>query len=318
MPSHSAHNVSEFQKACDVAQAGDVIAVMPGYYGLPVLLKGCNHVAIRAGAPGMVDGGRRPSPYGLSERPEHGPPDKPSACDPAFLQMFDCNDIIVDGLTLANFWPVIFFIKNSRNITIRNCRMKHATFAIFVKGGSDESHDDGTAGYLIEGNSWQQDDTADHKLWAEYDWAEAHGGEGSSGLLRYFNGAFFGAKAISGDVIIRGNTITDAYNGIRMKAGDQPPSPDKLPRLNANVHIYRNRFERIRDNPIEPEVYALDWHVRHNELIDCHSWFSFDGVGGGYWYFYGNTSRFTSRQGPVGRSAPYDGPRAQAQLRSAQ
>src|SRR5689334_2839436 len=113
MPSHSAHNVSEFQKACDVAQAGDVIAVMPGYYGLPVLLKGCNHVAIRAGAPGMVDGGRRPSPYGLSERPEHGPPDKPSACDPAFLQMFDCNDIIVDGLTLANFWPVIFFIKNS-------------------------------------------------------------------------------------------------------------------------------------------------------------------------------------------------------------
>jgi len=38
--------------------------------------------------------------------------------------------------------------------------------------------------------------------------------------------------------------------------------------------------------------------VRHNRLLDCHAWFSFDGVTGGFWYFYGNTAYFRSRQGP--------------------
>jgi hypothetical protein len=37
--------------------------------------------------------------------------------------------------------------------------------------------------------------------------------------------------------------------------------------------------------------------VRHNRLLDCHAWFSFDGVTGGFWYFYGNTGTFESRQG---------------------
>src|SRR5262249_51296602 len=101
-------------------------------------------------------------------------------------------------------------------------------------------------------------------------------------------------KRIVGNVVVRGNKIKDAYNGVRMKADKDDPST-----INANIHVYGNEFTRIRDNPIEPEVSAYNWNVRHNQLVDCHAWFSFDGVTGGFWYFYGNTSTFTSRQGPA-------------------
>jgi hypothetical protein len=207
---------------------------------------------------------------------------------------------VTSSLTLENFWPVIFFIKNSRNITIRNCRMKHATFAIFAKGGSDENHDDGSAGYLIEGNSWQQDDTPDHKLWTKYDWAEAHGGEGSSGLLRYFNGGFFGAKAIAGDVVIRGNTISDAYNGVRMKAGDQPTSRGKLPRLNANdisIVIGLSGSGIIRSNP--RSTPRIGTSVILNLSTAIHGSRSMVSVGATGTSTV-TTGRFTARQGHSG------------------
>jgi len=96
----------------------------------------------------------------------------------------------------------------------------------------------------------------------------------------------------------------DAFNGVRMKgleASSKPQPPMSV--VNADVHIYDNDFIRIRDNPIEPEESAWNWHVRHNRLVDCHAWFSFDGVRGGYWYFYGNTGRFETRQGEPGQPA---------------
>jgi hypothetical protein len=104
--------------------------------------------------------------------------------------------------------------------------------------------------------------------------------------------------------VVRGNRVMDAFNGVRMKGVEVPPS-DPAPRrdVNADVHILDNDFIRIRDNPIEPEASAWSWHVRHNRLVDCHSWFSFDGVRGGFWYFYGNTGRFESRQGEPGQAA---------------
>src|SRR5262245_22036141 len=294
---HPAKNASDFQKACRRAEPGDTITLTPGTYRSSTKLQARSNVTILPGAPGWIDGGLTPTPTKDSSL-RSTPPKKPTTEEKAFLIIIDCSDIVLDGLCLKNFWPNIVLIKNSRNITIRNCQMKGGTYAIFAKGKAADDPDDDSMGYLIEGNCWQQDDTADHKLWTQFDWAEAHGGEGGEGSRNYFNGAFFGAKAIRGGVIIRGNTITDAYNGIRMKAANERPTPDTLPRLNADVHIYENLFLRIRDNPIEPEYYALDWHVRHNRLIDCHTWFSFDGVGGGYWYFYGNTGGFTSRQGP--------------------
>jgi hypothetical protein len=168
--------------------------------------------------------------------------------------------------------------------------LRHGTYAIFAKG-------DGTSHLLIEGNEWQQDDSPGHDLWFKIDWARSHGAENADGMYRHFNGGFLSTKGICGNVVVRHNRILDAYNGIRMKVDN--PDPRQDPKLNSNVHIFDNDFIRIRDNPVEPEVFAYNWHIRHNRMLDCHAWFSVDGVGGGYWYYYGNTGDFRSRQGSL-------------------
>src|SRR4051794_5448696 len=85
---------------------------------------------------------------------------------------------------------------------------------------------------------WQQDDSPDHDLWHRLDWRRAHGNEGSDGLFRYFNGGFLSAKGMAGKVVVRGNRIRDAYNGVRMKADSA--DPEQVPKLNADIHIIEN------------------------------------------------------------------------------
>lgn len=293
MAQHIAHNPEELQRACDAAQAGDEILVHGGQYDRPTKLTrkrgdAGRPIVIRAADTQWISGAQRPDPYWGKGEPSLDAPFKPGIEDFALLIIDKCAQVTIDGLRVKECWPSILFIKDSTHIAVRNCDWRHATYAIFAKG-ADTSH------LLVERNVWHQDDSYAHLLWTTYNWARTHGGEGSDGLQRYFNGAFVSSKGIRGNIVVRCNTIADAYNGIRMKAGDAPPAD--LAAINADVHIYENDFVRIRDNPVEPEVSAYNWHVRHNRIVDCHSWFSFDGVTGGYWYFYGNTGEFTSRQG---------------------
>lgn len=189
--------------------------------------------------------------------PADGPPAKPSDIDFAFLVIAKCDHVRIEGLRLRDCWPSIFFVKDTTHLTVRGCTLRHATYAVLAKG--ETSH------LLLEGNEWRQDDSPDHELWNRIDWRRSHGDEGSDGLYRYFNGGFLSAKNIRGNVVVRDNRIMDAYNGIRMKAigkEDAPLGPDQWPDFNANFHVVGNDFIRIRDNPIEPECAAYNWHVR--------------------------------------------------------
>jgi hypothetical protein len=297
-------SLADLQAACAAAQPGDVIRIHGRSYPgvVPAWLQGVRGtperpLVIRAADEGWISGGAAPDPFWGDKPPAEDAPRKPDVGDFAFLAIVDCDHVVIDGLKLREFWPSILFIKNSRCVTIRNCVFRHGTYAIFAKGA-------GTAQLLIESNEWQQDDSPDHALWTRIDWARAHGDEDSDGLFRYYNGGFLSTKGIAGQVVVRGNRIMDAYNGVRMKGVEVAPDAPPPPRdVNADVHIFDNDFIRIRDNPVEPEESAWSWHVRHNRLVDCHSWFSFDGVRGGYWYFYGNTGRFESRQGVPGQPA---------------
>ena len=289
MADYKVRNPDQFQAACDHVTAGDAILVYGGIYDKRTTLtrkfgKPAMPIRIQAADEHWISGDKSPDPSRL--------PGIPAFTDPAFLCIDDCEHVIIDGLKIKNWWPGIVHAKETRWLTVRGCDLRHASYAIAAK--DKRTH---TSHLLIEDNHWQQDDSTGHDLWFKIDWKEAHGNEGSDGAFRYFNGGFFGAKAIRGQVILRRNRITDAYNGIRMKSGDKPPAADQLCRVNADVHIFDNDFIRIRDNPIEPEIYAYNWHIRHNRLLDCHAWFSFDGVTGGLWYLYGNTGRFQSRQG---------------------
>lgn len=195
------------------------------------------------------------------------------------LQLKNCAYVTIRGLSLANAWPTAILLNQCRNILIEDCRFRGSREAIYAKS----SHH-----ITVRGCHWQQDPSPGHDLWHTIDWVEAHGEEGGNSTYAHFNGAFFGAKSVH-DVAIQNNTIHDAYNGIRIKAvGD-----DRI----QNVDIAANTFVRIRDNPIEPEAHAWNWHIRHNEIVDAHAWFSFDGVRGGHIYVYGNRGRFLTRPG---------------------
>jgi len=301
MAEYRVHSSAELYVACAQVQPGDVILVHGGRYDtLTTLQKKIGSVAhpivIRAADDVWISGGKSPDPKWGGSEPAKDAPGKPDVTDFAFLAIDSCAYVVIDGLRIRDCWPSILFVKNSHHLTIRNCLLRNATYAIFAKGVH-------TCHLLIEGNEWRQDDSPDRLLWTQIDWASAHGNEGSDGLYRYFNGGFLSSKNIRGNVVVRRNRIMDAYNGIRLKADDPLPSVDQMPSVNADIHIVDNDFIRIRDNPVEPEGAAFNWHVRHNRLLDCHAWFSFDGVTGGYWYFYGNTGRFESRQGQRGTYA---------------
>jgi hypothetical protein len=299
---------ADLHDACAAAQPGDVIRVHARSYPGPTPAKlqnvkgtAARPLVICAADDGWISGAAAPDPLWGEQPPAIDAPSKPSTEDFGFLVIIDCAHVVIEGLKLREFWPSILSIKHSHHLTIRNCTFRHGTYAIFAK--SDRDAPGKTSHLLIEGNEWQQDDSPEHALWTRIDWARAHGDEDSDGLFRYYNGGFLSTKGIAGQVVVRGNRIMDAYNGVRMK-GQETPSGTEPPRhVNADVHIFDNDFIRIRDNPIEPEASAWNWHVRHNRLVDCHSWFSVDGVRGGYWYIYGNTGRFDSRQGEPGQPA---------------
>src|SRR5262249_2804901 len=203
------HDRTERDRACETVRPGDVIEVVPGLYdgqrASKLEQKGemDRPIVIRSARKDWISGGRRPDPQWGGGQPSAGPPGKPSLSDFALLAIDECQNIVIDGLMVRDCWPSIVFIKDSTRIIVRNCLFRGGTFAIFAKGPGEPAT--GVRGYLIEGNTWQQDDSPDHKLWSRYPWAEAHGGEGSDGKYRYFNGAFFGAKGITGDVVIRRN-----------------------------------------------------------------------------------------------------------------
>ena len=262
----------------------DVILVHGGVYQEPSKLIGKqgsfgHPIVIRAADDNGSRVGDRPTPIGATRNPGEGPGEesarKPGAKDFAFLVVDRCAHIRIEGLKIRNCWPGIFFLKNSCHIVIRNCTLRNGSFAIVAKDTPAEGPL--TSHLLVEGNEWRQDNSEEHLLWTRIDWKRAHGGENADGMFRYFNGAFLYSKGIRGNVVVRANRIMDAYNGVRMKAGNDEVPEESLPKLNADVHIVGNDFIRIRDNPIEPEVSAYNWHVRHNRLVDCHSWFSFDG-----------------------------------------
>lgn len=184
------------------------------------------------------------------------------------LKISDSKHVTIKNLQFRSCWSHGIKVVDSSYIQIANNDFEGGRRAIEVKGKT--SHH-----FLIEGNYWNQDPSG--KIWTQHDWAELHHGN-----LKHFNGALFASRNILGYVIIRHNHIENSFNGIRM-VGDASEKNH-----NSNVYIYNNHFSRIRDNPIEPEVYAKNWFIYSNTIANAHAWFSFDRVEGGNIFLYNN------------------------------
>ena len=137
-------------------------------------------------------------------------------------------------------------------------------------------------------------------MWDTIPWGVVH-----HGSRAYLNGGLVGSLRTAGSIIIRHNIIRNAYNGVRLRA-NRCPSYEVC---GANVEIYDNDFQFIRDNPLEPEDYALNWWIYHNRIYNGHGWFSLDGVSGGPIYIFGNVGWFIVVDFEVAPHTSQDGKR---------
>ena len=78
---------------------------------------------------------------------------------------------------------------------------------------------------------------------------------------------------------------------------DLPADPACRTRVNVGFEITDNVFERIRDNPVEPEGHAAYWIVKHNTFVDVHAAISTDGVSGHDLLVFGNLFVLRARAG---------------------
>lgn len=280
-------------EAVAAARPGDTVQLLPGGYFPPTRIDPDNPALAEAlpvemrGVHGREDApvtirGLGPSTALFGEgKAEIAEARLPTAEHFAFFKLFDCQWIVFEHFDVAGCWPTFCYMENSRYVTVRGLRIFDGRYAVFARG-------EGCHHILLEGCRWRQDTTG--ALWRSISWAAVK--QEDDGGYYYYNGGLFGSVDISGSLIVRGNTICSAFNGLRLKA-----NAAKGDRLNHNVEIYANRFHDVRDNPVEPERTAVNWYVTGNRIANAHAWFSLDAVAGGFWYFCGNTGFFNDKPG---------------------
>ena len=315
---------------------GDHLRLMPGVYTEPIVLKGLRGTPTRKIT---ISGTTKTGEWRGRQKPQKSPDCKTEAvltsgidaatfrpqanrlaalkqatgefpglyfiADEAQLYLRDCQHVNVQNLYFNECWPTAIYLDNCQDIGIYECQFRWGTYAI----GATGVH---TRHLSVERCRWVQNpDNVGH--WKTIPWHRIHGHINNALIepdfgkvneetdYRHFDGDFFVAWRIAGFVRLRENVVQDAFNAIHLFNFEKDPSRD----INLNVLIENNRFERIRDNAIEPEYGAWNWVVRNNVFIDVYSWFSLDMKVSGWFYIYGNLAWHTQESGP-GLNPPKD------------
>lgn len=290
--------------------AGDRLIVKKGIYDKPVVFNGLagtwnNPILIEAEKGAIFTSGLSLFEYTkranlIAQRRQAAGyyPSVGQTADEAALVFLHCKHIIVRKFTFVRCWPTALYLDECQHITLSRIRFREGTIAIGANGST-------TRDLKITRCKWKQDVSADHAMWNRIPWSAIHGSKDNTGRpgvdlqadYRAWDGDFFRAWDIAGNITIRKNRISDAFNAIhffnrvdRLAPGVDPNSLEfnDGKRASANVLIEKNRFKRIRDNVIEPENHAWNWVIRHNILADCYRPFSFELDRAGWFYVYGN------------------------------
>jgi len=290
------------QAKINEAEPGTVIKLQKGVYRDPITIRGlngnaANPIIIQGGPQVIFDGGVsfeefQPTAIEWTWRnTENGRyPGLYDDASCAFIRLFECSHVVIEGILFRGFWPTIIYFFDSTDLHFNDLNMLEGTFAIYGEG-------DGSKKILVENCNWLQD-ISERKLWFELGWTGLHDVIKTENSARAFDGAFFRTRNIKGEVVIRNNTVLHAANGVHMF--NRKPGENRLG-LNNNVQIYNNCFSYIRDNAIEPERKAINWWVFGNQLENCHKPFSLGLDTAGYFYIFGNSIWSNSKPG-VGES----------------
>jgi hypothetical protein len=257
----------------------------------PIIIRGL-------GAKTTIKGGTKPG-YKVSPRSM-----RPEGREAACLRIKDQFSIVIERINFEDCWPIAIHAINSSYITLRDSRITGSTFGFYAQGlcryseGECRSPDYGETAhhYLIENVQWIQDPPdgllpphgamiPSGEMWRRYRWTDVHD---PGRPYHFFNGALFGSWNILGGVVFRSNQIHNAFNGIRLNA----PRQGAIGTRNLNVEVYDNLFSYIRDNSVEPERQITNLWVHGNRSDNVYASLSIDGVGGNYWYVFGNVHWF--------------------------
>jgi len=222
------------------------------------------------------------------------------------FKIADSEAITIIDMAFRDCWLPAIFVRDSKDVVLQDSLIEGSSYAFFAMSSGAPA---GAANYRIENNLWIQDMTgygADKAkgcrepsrdadcpgdMWSKIPWGVTHDLE-----FEHMNGALFGSRNSAGDVVFKGNTVRNAYNGLRMVPSRQCDAKC-LTQINRNVVVADNHFAFIRDNPIEPESRAYNWKIRGNEFKNSHAWISLDGVTGGPVYVWSNTGWYTEIPG---------------------
>lgn len=159
--------------------------------------------------------------------------------------------LVIENLKFQNCWENIIELDNSSYITVRGCDFKEGKTVVYTK--------EGTHHVLMEYNNWKQRE----EIWYEWTWADVHHSEVED--LRHYSGSFYdgpwtgtGRNQGYGAAVIRHNQGSHLFNWLAMWSNG--------PKYQANIEVYGNRTDYVRDNVIEPEYYTFNLHVYHNEF----------------------------------------------------
>ena len=232
-------------------------------------------------------------------------PSTGQTADEAMLILRNCQYVIIRNLNFNQCWPGGIYLDQCQQILVDNIDFREGTIAIGASG-------DDTRDITVQNCYWKQDVSKSNDMWNNVAWIQVHGASDNQNKLtavdlkndmRAWDGDFFRAWSIIGNVTLRNNSICDAFNGMHFFNGRDELAPNVNPnalkfnggrKSSANVLIENNVFVRIRDNCFEPEDHAWNWVIRYNKIVDCYRPFSFEFKRAGWFYIYGNTGVFNN------------------------
>ncbi|MFE1599767.1 hypothetical protein [Methylobacterium sp. ID0610] len=286
----------------DVEQpCGDLATALAAPQAPDLLGALTNWVAASEEKPGRSRRSRLAVPIGRAGR----------LAEAACLDLDRLDGVTIEDLTFQGCWLAAVRAIDSRRVTLRRSLVIGSSYGLAARGSPGRPAE----ALTVEDVTWVQDasgfDAAaltregpfpcgDGRvsahgcaglLWRSVPWGVTH-----HGAYDHFNGALLGGTDVQGPIVFRRNTILSAYNGIRLKATCEDLkasdlSPATCP-FNRDVWIYDNLFAYVRDNPVELETWASDVRIFRNRIVNSHAWFSFDDMGGGPVYIYGNRGWF--------------------------
>lgn len=249
-----------------VAQPGDSIFIMPGKYN------GVIAVNDKFGVPekpicilGYSDNEKDyPIIDGGAKKPSNN-------ADFDWMSIKGSEWIVIGRMKFQNGWTYPIKVENSSYITFNKCMFWGGKRVISATGVL-------THHLLVENCYWDQG--------GEFLWTVKKGPNGKPAWLSmhhlamgYFNGSLIDFHGTGGSIVIRNNTIINAYNALRWRG---------VYGYDSNIEIYNNHISQMRDNDFEPEHYTYNLHIYHNFTHNIHRTLSIDHVRGGYIYYYGN------------------------------